>query len=76
VPIFQCSLNPFLQTPQKNVVHDEGGDKFLIGKCRQVEILSVGYSLRETQLLFRKIEDEEKVHRSKKLKSGLKKVER
>ena len=37
----------------------------------KLKLLSVGYSLREPQLLFRKIEDEEITAQIEKLKSGL-----
>jgi len=41
----------------------------------KLKLLSVGYSLREPQLLFRKIEDAEISSQVEKLKSGLVKVE-
>ena len=41
----------------------------------KIKLLSVGYSLREPQLLFRKIEDEEITEQIEKLKAGLVKAE-
>ncbi|HLA53895.1 MAG TPA: methionine--tRNA ligase subunit beta, partial [Flavitalea sp.] len=65
-------VNPFLPTTAKKILHmlkvvdkmlewDNGG---------KIKLLSVGYSLRAPELLFRKIEDEEIVRQVEKLNSG------
>ncbi len=70
-------VNPFLPNTAKKMIHlmkvveklldwENGGD---------MKLLRVGYSLREPQLLFRKIEDTEITAQIEKLKSGLKKME-
>ena len=47
-------------------------DKILDWKhAGQIKLLSVGYSLREPKLLFRKVEDSEIVQQVEKLKAGL-----
>jgi methionyl-tRNA synthetase len=66
-------INPFLpSTAQKMLYMMKVVDKMLdwenAGKSK---LLSVGYSLREPQLLFRKIEDTEITAQVEKLKSGL-----
>ncbi|HMK26773.1 MAG TPA: methionine--tRNA ligase [Chitinophagaceae bacterium] len=66
-------INPFLPTTAKKMtgmmkVVDKMLDWENAGK---INLLSVGYSLREPQLLFRKIEDEEISLQVEKLKSGL-----
>lgn len=70
-------INPFLPTTAKKMlgmmkVVDKMLDWENAGK---LNLLSVGYSLREPQLLFRKIEDEEITFQIDKLKSGLVKSE-
>lgn len=70
-------INPFLPTTAKKMlgmmkVVDKMLDWENAGKLK---LLSVGYSLREPQLLFRKIEDEEITFQIDKLKSGLVKSE-
>ena len=66
-------INPFLPTTAKKMlgmmkVVDKMLDWENAGK---VKLLSVGYSLREPQLLFRKIEDAEITAQVEKLKAGL-----
>jgi methionyl-tRNA synthetase len=66
-------VNPFLPGTAKKMLHMmKVVDKMLewqnAGKSK---LLSVGYSLREPQLLFRKIEDEEINAQIEKLKAGL-----
>jgi methionyl-tRNA synthetase len=66
-------INPFLPTTAKKMlgmmkVVDKMLDWENAGKLK---LLSVGYSLREPQLLFRKIEDEEIKFQIEKLKGGL-----
>lgn len=66
-------INPFLPTTAKKMlgmmkVVDKMLDWENAGK---INLLSVGYSLREPQLLFRKIEDAEIAAQVEKLKSGL-----
>lgn len=70
-------INPFLpNTAQKMLSMMKVVDKMLEWKNGgSVKLLSVGYSLREPQLLFRKIEDEEIAAQVEKLKSGLVKTE-
>jgi methionyl-tRNA synthetase len=70
-------INPFLPNTAKKLnymmkVVDRMLDWSNAGK---VKLLSVGYALREPQLLFRKIEDEEITYQVEKLKSGLIKPE-
>ncbi len=66
-------INPFLPTTAKKMlgmmkVVDKMLDWENAGK---IKLLSVGYSLREPQLLFRKIEDTEIAAQVEKLKAGL-----
>jgi methionyl-tRNA synthetase len=66
-------INPFLPNTAKSMlgmmkVVDKMLDWENAGK---IKLLSVGYSLREPQLLFRKIEEEEIVAQVEKLKAGL-----
>ncbi len=66
-------INPFLPaTAQKMIGMMKVVDKMLDWQnAGKVKLLSVGYSLREPQLLFRKIEDVEITEQVLKLKSGL-----
>ena len=66
-------INPFLPTTaQKMLGMMKVVDKILDWEnAGKVKLLSVGYSLREPQLLFRKIEDEEITAQVEKLKAGL-----
>jgi len=66
-------INPFLPTTAKKMLSMmKVVDKMLDWEnAGSVKLLSVGYSLREPQLLFRKIEDEEISSQVEKLKSGL-----
>lgn len=66
-------INPFLPTTAQKMLHmmkvvDKMLDWENVGKLK---LLSVGYSLREPQLLFRKIEDAEISLQVEKLKAGL-----
>jgi methionyl-tRNA synthetase len=66
-------INPFLPTTAKKILNllkvvDKILDWANAGKSK---LLSVGYSLREPQLLFRKIEDREITFQVEKLRSGL-----
>lgn len=68
-------INPFLPNTAKKMSHMmKVVDKMLewenAGKTR---LLSVGYSLRAPELLFRKIEDSEVAYQVEKLKTGLQK---
>jgi len=65
-------INPFLPTTaQKMIGMMKVVDKMLDwNNAGKIKLLSVGYSLREPQLLFRKIEDAEIVAQVKKLKEG------
>ena len=70
-------INPFLPFTAKKMMHMmKVVDKMLewenVGKAK---LLSVGYSLREPQLLFRKIEDTEVAEQIEKLKIKSKKME-
>ena len=66
-------INPFLPTTAKKML----GMMKVVEKmldwenAGKIKLLSVGYSLREPQLLFRKIEDEEIAAQVEKLKAGL-----
>jgi methionyl-tRNA synthetase len=66
-------INPFLPTTAKKML----GMMKVVEKildwdnAGKIKLLSVGYSLREPQLLFRKIEDEEITAQVDKLKKGL-----
>ncbi len=66
-------INPFLPNTAKKMLHMmKVVDKMLDWKnAGSIKLLSVGYSLREPELLFRKIEDEEIIFQMEKLKSGL-----
>jgi methionyl-tRNA synthetase len=70
-------INPFLpNTAKKMLGMMKVVDKMLDWEnAGKIKLLSVGYSLREPQLLFRKIEDEEIAAQVEKLKSGLVKTE-
>src|SRR6185436_2863474 len=70
-------INPFLpNTAKKMLGMMKVVDKILDWEnAGKLKLLSVGYSLREPQLLFRKIEDEEIAAQVEKLKSGLLKAE-
>ncbi len=65
--------NPFLPNTSKKLCHMmKVVDRLLEWEnAGKVKLLSVGYSLREPQLLFRKIEDDEIAQQIEKLKSGL-----
>ena len=66
-------INPFLPTTAKKMLGMmKVVDKILDWEnAGKINLLSVGYSLREPQLLFRKIEDEEIAAQVEKLKTGL-----
>jgi methionyl-tRNA synthetase len=66
-------INPFLPgTARKMLQMMKVVDKILDWEnAGKIKLLSVGYSLREPQLLFRKIEDEEILIQTTKLKEGL-----
>ena len=66
-------INPFLPTTSKKMLHlMKVVDKMLDWQnAGSIKLLSVGYSLRAPELLFRKIEDAEIVAQVEKLKSGL-----
>ncbi len=66
-------INPFLPNTAKKMLHMmKVVDKMLDWEnAGKLKLLSVGYSLREPQLLFRKIEDTEIAEQIEKLKSGL-----
>jgi len=66
-------INPFLPaTAKKMLGMMKVVDKMLDWEnAGSIKLLSVGYSLREPQLLFRKIEDEEITAQVNKLRSGL-----
>ncbi len=66
-------INPFLPNTAKKMLHMmKVVDKMLDWEnAGKEKLLSVGYSLREPQLLFRKIEDSEMEEQIAKLKSGL-----
>jgi len=70
-------INPFLPNTSKKMLYMmKVVDKILDWEnAGKLKLLSVGYSLREPQLLFRKIEDEEIAAQIEKLKSGLIKKE-
>lgn len=65
-------INPFLPaTAKKMCAMMKVVDRMLDWEnAGRMDLLKVGYSLREPQLLFRKIEDEEIVFQIEKLKSG------
>ncbi len=66
-------INPFLPNTAKKMLHMmKVVDKMLDwNNAGSIKLLSVGYSLREPQLLFRKIEDTEIAEQIEKLKAGL-----
>jgi methionyl-tRNA synthetase len=66
-------INPFLPNTAKKMLHMmKVVDKMLEwDNAGKINLLSVGYSLREPQLLFRKIEDTEIAEQIEKLKKGL-----
>ena len=66
-------INPFLPNTAKKMLYMmKVVDKMLDWKnAGNIKLLSVGYSLREPQLLFRKIGDTEIAEQIEKLKSGL-----
>jgi methionyl-tRNA synthetase len=66
-------INPFLPSTAKKMCYMmKVVDKMLDWEnAGSLKLLSVGYSLREPQLLFRKIEDEEIQAQLEKLKAGL-----
>lgn len=66
-------INPFLPTTAQKMLHMmKVVDKMLDWEnAGKLKLLSVGYSLREPQLLFRKIEDAEITAQIEKLKAGL-----
>ncbi|MEP6700720.1 MAG: methionine--tRNA ligase [Bacteroidota bacterium] len=70
-------INPFLpNTARKMLYMMKVVDKMLDWEnAGKLKLLSVGYSLREPQLLFRKIEDAEIAEQTEKLKAGLIKKE-
>ena len=70
-------INSFLPTTAKKMLHMmKVVDKILDWEnAGKLKLLSVGYSLREPQLLFRKIEDAELTAQIEKLKSGRVKVQ-
>jgi methionyl-tRNA synthetase len=65
--------NPFLPNTARTLLHMmKVVEKMLDWEnAGKIKLLSVGYSLREPQLLFRKIEDEEIKYQVDKLKTGL-----
>ncbi len=67
-------INPFLPNTAKTMLSMmKVVDKMLDWEnAGKIKLLSVGYSLREPQLLFRKIEDTEIAEQVEKLKAGLK----
>ena len=70
-------INPFLPNTAKKMLNMmKVVDKMLDwGNAGKLKLLSVGYSLRPPELLFRKIEDDEIKAQIEKLKSGLIKKE-
>ncbi len=69
-------INPFLPTTAKKMLHMmKVVEKMLDWQnAGKIKLLSVGYTLRAPELLFRKIEDAEIEAQVQKLKSGLTKV--
>lgn len=65
-------VNPFLPNTAQKMLHMmKVVDKILLWEnAGSLKLLSVGYSLREPQILFRKIEDEEIKRQMEKLGSG------
>lgn len=70
-------INPFLPTTARKMLYMmKVVDKILDWEnAGNIKLLSVGYSLRAPELLFRKIEDAEIIVQVEKLRSGLVKVE-
>jgi methionyl-tRNA synthetase len=70
-------INPFLPNTSKKMLHMmKVVDKILDWEnAGKLKLLNVGYSLREPQLLFRKIEEEEITAQIDKLRSGSAKAE-
>ena len=70
-------INPFLPTTANKMLGMmKVVDKMLSWEnAGKIKLLSAGYSLREPQLLFRKIEDEEIAAQVEKLKAGLVKTQ-
>ncbi len=70
-------INPFLPDTAKKMLHMmKVVDKMLDWEnAGKIDLLKTGYSLREPQLLFRKIEDAEIIAQVEKLKAGLVKPE-
>lgn len=70
-------INPFLPATAKKLLHMmKVVEKMLDWEnAGKIKLLSIGYSLRSPELLFRKIEDEEISRQVEKLKSGLIKTE-
>ena len=70
-------INPFLPTTANKMLGMmKVVDKMLSWEnAGKIKLLSAGYSLREPQLLFRKIEDEEIMAQVEKLKAGLVKTQ-
>ncbi len=66
-------INPFLPNTAKSMLHMmKVVEKMLDWEnAGKLKLLSVGYSLREPQLLFRKIEDAEIIYQAEKLKAGM-----
>jgi methionyl-tRNA synthetase len=69
--------NPFLPNTAKKMLHMmKVVEKMLDWRnAGKIKLLSVGYSLRAPELLFRKVEDEEIKYQIEKLKNGLVKME-
>jgi len=70
-------VNPFLPNTAKKLCHMMKVVEKMLDWSNggSIKLLSVGYSLRAPELLFRKIEDEEITAQIEKLKSGLVKTE-
>ena len=70
-------INPFLPNTARKMLHlMKVVDKMLDWEnAGKTKLLSVGYSLRAPELLFRKIEDAEVEHQIEKLKAGLAKAQ-
>jgi methionyl-tRNA synthetase len=70
-------INPFLPNTAKKMLHMMKVVEKLLDweNAGRLKLLSVGYSLREPQLLFRKIDDTEITEQIEKLKKGLVKTE-
>ena len=70
-------INPFLPNTAKSMLSMMKVLDKMLDWCNagKIKLLSVGYSLREPQLLFRKIEDVEITAQVEKLKNGLVKLQ-